>query len=110
MDRLFRLVVAITPFTVLVATDPLKASVFVVVEVRPVSVVVAITPFTVVVRIFVVVAKFTVFEFTKVEVDITPFTDEVAMLPPVVKELFEITELVATTPFTVVVRVLPERV
>jgi hypothetical protein len=41
------------------------------------------------------------------EADATPFTVEVAMFPPVVKELDEMTEVVATTPFTVLVRTLP---
>ena len=40
-------------------------------------------------------------------VDITPFTLETRLEPEVVSELLEMTELVATTPFIVVVRVLP---
>ena len=40
-------------------------------------------------------------------VEITPFTLETRLEPEVVSELADITEEVATTPFTVVVRVLP---
>ena len=40
-------------------------------------------------------------------VEITPFTLETRLEPEVVSELADITEEVATTPFIVVVRVLP---
>jgi hypothetical protein len=71
--------------------------------------VVEITPFTLDVIIEVAVAKLSKFELTKVEVETIPFTDEVAMLSPVVKVLLEITLVVALTPFTVVVNTFPER-
>ena len=45
--------------------------------------------------------------FTAVVVEIIPFTLEVIVLPDEEIELFEITLVVATTPFTLVVRVLP---
>ena len=48
--------------------------------------VVADTPFMLLLSIPVTAAKFNVLEFTRVEVDTTPFTLEVAMLPPVVNE------------------------
>ena len=41
--------------------------------------------------------------------EVTPLTLLVAMLPPVVKELLDMTVEVATTPLTVVVSTLPER-
>jgi phage-related holin len=45
--------------------------------------------------------------FTAVVVDTTPFTLEVIVLPDEEIELFEITLVVAITPFTLVVKVLP---
>lgn len=74
---------------------------------------VAMTPFTVVVKVLeaplrvkVLVVEEANRELTDV-VEITPFTLETRLEPEVVSELADITEEVATTPFTVVVRVLP---
>jgi hypothetical protein len=50
-----------------------------------------------------------VLELIIVLVASTPFTVLVAMLPPVVNVLLEITVEVADTPFTVVVKTFPER-
>jgi hypothetical protein len=60
-----------------------------------------------VVIIEVAVAKLKVLLLMIVEVDTTPFTDEVAILPEVVKLLDEITVVVATTPLTVEVNTFP---
>ena len=60
-----------------------------------------------VVIIEVAVAKLKVLLLIIVEVEITPFTDEVAILPEVVKLLEDMTDVVATTPLTVEVKTLP---
>jgi hypothetical protein len=60
-----------------------------------------------VVIIEVAVAKLKVLELMMLEVDTTPFTDEVAILPDVVKLLDEITVVVAITPLTVLVNTFP---
>jgi hypothetical protein len=86
--------------------------------VSPFMVVVEIIPFTVdVIRlvvdenesVFVVVAAI---KLAKDVVEVTPLTLVVMMPVDVANdtELFDMTELVATTPFTVVVSVFPERV
>jgi hypothetical protein len=71
--------------------------------------VVAETPLTIELRTPVVVAKESVFEFTAVVVDVTPFTSEVMTFPAEVRVLLPITLLVAETPLIVVVRTLPVR-
>ena len=60
-----------------------------------------------VVIIEVAVANESVLLLIIVEVEITPFTDEVAILPAVANELEDITVVVATTPLTVEVKTLP---
>ncbi len=111
-DILFKadiIVLVDTPFTI-------EISVFVVVEkvraftvdeaTRFVRSVLVDTPFMMLVSMEPETDR--VFEFTILLVDITPFTDEVAMLPPVVNELLEITDVVETTPFTVLVKTFPK--
>jgi hypothetical protein len=106
-------VVAITPFTLLVITlaKLSKPLLFMML-----NVVVAGVPFVVFTRVMALVVLEFVSKFVVVaaiseardEVDITPFT-LVVMIPVDVAndtELFDMTELVATTPFTVVVSVL----
>jgi hypothetical protein len=68
---------------------------------------VAVSPFTIDVRRLVEVEYERVLVFTAVVVDTTPFTLEVIVLPDEEIELFEITLVVAITPFTLVVKVLP---
>jgi phage-related holin len=70
-------------------------------------VVVVVSPFTIDVRRLVEVEYERVLVFTAVVVDTTPFTLEVIVLPDEEIELFEITLVVAITPFTLVVKVLP---
>jgi hypothetical protein len=79
------------------------------------------TPFAKLARIVALVATPLIVEVTRDEdvanesallvmillADATPLTVDVAMLPPVVKELLEMTLVVAATPFTVLVRTLP---
>ena len=77
------------------------------VEVNPESEVVATTPLIFVVKRLVAVANETELELIRVEVEMTPLIELVAMLPPVVNVLFEIIVVVAITPFTVLVKIFP---
>ena len=104
------------PVTLFIRFATILLAVVVPVKLRPFKVEmfeVAMTPFTVVVKVLeaplrvkVLIVEEANRELTDV-VDITPFTLETRLEPEVVSELADITEEVATTPLTVVVRVLP---
>ena len=104
------------PVTLFIRFATILLAVVVPVKLRPFKVEmfeVAITPFTVVVKVLeaplrvkVLVVEEANSPLTDV-VDITPLTLETRLDPEVVNVLLEITLLVATTPLTVVVSVLP---
>ena len=104
------------PVTLFIKLETIESAVVVPVKLilfRLTTLLVEITPFMLEINVLVVVAKDNMLEvedannpLTEV-VDITPLTLDIKSDPNVVRELFEITLLVAATPFIVVVRMLP---